>query len=265
MRTLIGLVGEKYSGKDTAAIGLTGRHGFKKVAFAGGLKAMTAAYFRSKGNFQDTAVAMLDALFEYQGVNAYSRKELLGPDGLNEQTTYLLGKTPKHALGSLVAWGNTHIGGDHWDGLSDGPSMQELTITGCVEGSFKEHELSVLNGKSPRHVMQTLGTEWGRQCMHEAFWVTIAMRLAQAYPRCVVTDVRFDNEAELVRNVGGRVFQIVREGMPRTDVHASEKGVNPDLIDARIYNNSSTEELQKRLVGLTNAFMIEQQSQPQLI
>ena len=54
-------------------------------------------------------------------------------------------------------------------------------------------------GKSPRQLMQTLGTEWGRELVHPDIWIRRAERLLANYRRIsasvVITDVRFPNEA----------------------------------------------------------------------
>lgn len=61
---------------------------------------------------------------------------------------------------------------------------------------------------TPRHMMQTLGTEWGRDTINGDIWVIAAAkrlkRLNQANPEktILITDVRFENEASFVRANG---------------------------------------------------------------
>jgi len=96
-------------------------------------------------------------------------------------------------------------------------------------------------GVSRRHIMQTLGTDWGRNLVHQELWVqrglarAIHIRNTGRIP--VLTDVRFENEATAVRSAGGVVVEIVRDGFRRGQ-HASEAGLPEHLVDLRVDNNS---------------------------
>lgn len=67
-------------------------------------------------------------------------------------------------------------------------------------------------GRTPRYVMQTLGTEWGRFTIHPDFWVRMwARALAGAWGesgRVVTDDVRFANEVRAIRDRGGFVVLV---------------------------------------------------------
>ena len=109
-------------------------------------------------------------------------------------------------------------------------------------------------GKSPRQLAQTLGTEWGRQHVHPDLWVQLMLRewekvQAGYWPRRVVTDVRFDNEALAVRNAGGTVWKVERESVPVVAAHSSENGVSPALIDGTVKNYGSLEQLRTNTVS----------------
>lgn len=114
----------------------------------------------------------------------------------------------------------------------------------ALEGSRKEEPSKFLSGCTPRHVLQTLGTEWGRQMLTEDFWLEsfrdqIWHRRNQGLtPRgVVVTDVRFDNEAQMILNQGGKVYRVERPSLSGGDVHASEKGVSAELIEHTFVND----------------------------
>lgn len=118
--------------------------------------------------------------------------------------------------------------------------------------AHKEREIIWL-GKSPRELMQTLGTEWGRDMVHSQLWLTIAeLRLGEmrhaGIDRVAITDCRFANEAQWVRNMGGSVWHIRREAAPAVRAHASEM---PVLFDAKadwvINNNDSLDALHTRV------------------
>lgn len=84
-------------------------------------------------------------------------------------------------------------------------------------------------GKSPRQLMQTLGTEWGRQCVHPDLWVLLAHQEWLACQRnlskgMVVSDVRFDNEARWIKDQGGILIEIRRKAATQVAPHVSEAG-----------------------------------------
>lgn len=101
-----------------------------------------------------------------------------------------------------------------------------------IEGSLKETPCDMLAGKTPRYAMQTLGTEWGRNIMGKDFWVGIAERRvieAIEWGRdVVIDDIRFQNEADMVRRLGGTVVGIKGRGGIMSD-HASENGIYADF------------------------------------
>lgn len=92
---------------------------------------------------------------------------------------------------------------------------------------------------SPRILLQTLGTEWGRDRIDEDIWLKIAQKKHERAWRTIITDLRFDNEAQWIRDEGGLVFEIVRSGHDKISEssHASESGVSSDLISAYIIND----------------------------
>lgn len=111
-------------------------------------------------------------------------------------------------------------------------------------GDLKELELPELSGRAPRYAMQTLGTEWGRICMHPNFWVNIIKEQIANDPNQlrVFSDVRFENEATVIRDMGGVIVHIERPGLPTGDTHASEQGIARQDGDIVITNNFETAE-----------------------
>lgn len=114
-------------------------------------------------------------------------------------------------------------------------------------GKLKEVEIDWL-GKSPRQLMQTLGTEWGRGLVREDLWLLLAQRRVEEIMgnnfHAVVTDVRFENEAAQIRSMGGEVWHIVRDGAGAVNAHTSEAGIsfhpNKDVL---IDNNGTLDDL----------------------
>ena len=100
-------------------------------------------------------------------------------------------------------------------------------------------------GKSPRQMMQTLGTEWGRECINPDLWVLLAqLRFMNQGTGMILTDMRFENEASWVRRMGGQVVHIVRDSAPGVAEHKSENSLFVDPRDITLYNNMDLESLQ---------------------
>lgn len=77
-------------------------------------------------------------------------------------------------------------------------------------------------GVTPRHMMQTLGTEWGRHMIDGDIWVKAFARLNAG--KCVIVpDVRFENEAALVREHGVLIHLVGRGGIEGK--HVSENAI----------------------------------------
>lgn len=102
-------------------------------------------------------------------------------------------------------------------------------------------------GKSPRYLLQTLGTEWGRGMVSDRIWIDLLMQRVAGWRAggrsVVVCDVRFDNEAEAITAAGGRIWRIYRPEHASSDSHASEAGISEALISRRIFNDGSLERL----------------------
>lgn len=103
--------------------------------------------------------------------------------------------------------------------------LSESDIHSCLYGDLKNEPLSSLYGVTPRYLMQTLGTEWGRDLIEPSIWTDICMRkvnmIRQNAP-VVIDDVRFEQEAEAIRQSGGVVFRITRPMVGRQFDHRSE-------------------------------------------
>jgi hypothetical protein len=114
-----------------------------------------------------------------------------------------------------------------------------------IEGSLKEVPTPLLQGRTPRYAMQTLGTEWGRAISPDLWtglWQRTANDVLDNGGRVVVDDCRFDNEADVVRAVGGVVIQLRGRG-GIAGSHASEAGVDADVV---LRNEGTIADLQAR-------------------
>lgn len=102
-------------------------------------------------------------------------------------------------------------------------------------------------GVSPREFLQKLGTEFGRS-INKDLWLMVAETTYAAMPEenVVITDVRFENEAQWVRSMGGVIWHVERPmiGIPSVREHSSESGIEPGAGDVLLRNNSSIAALQ---------------------
>jgi len=99
-------------------------------------------------------------------------------------------------------------------------------------------------GVSARHLLRTLGTEWGRECVSPSVWLDVWLAKARRKSFVVVDDVRFTNEAELIRLLGGEVWRITRPGVVRNTEHASEGGLDEwEHFTCDIVNSGSISDL----------------------
>lgn len=109
---------------------------------------------------------------------------------------------------------------------------------------------------TPRHALQTLGTEWGRAC-YENVWADLGVRRALASPADIVliTDCRFINEARAVRETGGEVWLVARMYDAR-DVHLSETEQQSTefckLVSRTVLNTGTLEDLRATCAQLVS-------------
>lgn len=134
------------------------------------------------------------------------------------------------------------------------PIYDMLEIMGMGRPKTQDEKEAIIDdlGCSWRHMAQTLGTEWGRALVHQDLWIILAKRKVLANPdkNYVITDVRFENEAAMIREVGGLVVHLTgrkAEMTAATQGHASEGGLQRDYRDEFITNGGSMQDLHELL------------------
>jgi hypothetical protein len=121
-----------------------------------------------------------------------------------------------------------------------------------------KEEISPTFGMTRRRALQIIGTEHMRTSFGPMIWVTPLLRRLEAsgFAHCI-TDVRFDSEAEAIRQRGGVVIRVVRpdnvglSGDAAT--HASEQGVAEELVDFEVVNNGTIGDLHHEACKLLGA------------
>lgn len=94
-----------------------------------------------------------------------------------------------------------------------------------------------------RRLLQRLGTDVGRKMLGEDVWVKMAMRDLRQDDRIVISDVRFPNEADAIKKLGGKVWRINRKNHSAVNTHASELAMDNYLFDHVIYNAGTLDDL----------------------
>jgi hypothetical protein len=141
-----------------------------------------------------------------------------------------------------------------------------LALNKCADAAFvkcaNSFELDTVNNEplTPRTVMQLWGTEF-RRTENADYWLHCMDDLIQAtriaYPPVtlfIITDCRFENEANFIKKRNGQVWRISRPGYKKpgwTSAHISERGqkaIRPDCT----FSNTLIEDLRMQLVDPIN-------------
>lgn len=132
---------------------------------------------------------------------------------------------------------------------------------------------------TPRWVLQYWGTEVCRENFHSDIWVaSLENKLRQTKDNVVITDCRFPNELNAIKNAGGLTIRVERGSKPswyehaeefqkgersfgwalsrqsleRAGIHASEYSSVGLEYDHVIENNSTIDDLHKKIESIIN-------------
>ena len=143
----------------------------------------------------------------------------------------------------------------------------ELENIECQLKLFKESTL-YMDKLTPRKLLQLLGTECGRNIIHPNIWVNATMidykfteilpnedtgllnyNPKYNFPNWIITDMRFPNELEAIKNRNGITIRINRGIIERTGKviqkpeHISETALDDAKFDYVIENDDNVEKL----------------------
>ena len=112
-------------------------------------------------------------------------------------------------------------------------------------------------GVTLRHAQQTIGTEWGRHCINGDLWLRIAQLKYASWVAdfdqheerfYIIPDVRFNNEAQWVRDNGVLIY-VNRPGEGIAGSHESEAGYSVENHFV-IQNDGTLEDLRAQVAGI---------------
>lgn len=200
------VVGQAGSGKDTVANILANEYGGARIALADPIKDLARSIF------------------------GFTDEQLWGPSELRSQTVPVPKDLTRWApdrvySGNKPIWHSDYV---KWlDDLPDKcglPSKREAHFKCWVDNHIRGREVV-----TARHVLQTLGTEFGRN-LYRNVWVDITLNRAQQMLSdtlnknniVVISDGRFRNEVLAVKKLGGFVLNVVDPNSVSTETHPSE-------------------------------------------
>lgn len=158
--------------------------------------------------------------------------------------------------------------------LADALKAGAAAIFGLTQDQLYGSTKEVIDprwGKSPRQILQLLGTEAIRNVFGDDTWIrALRVKIDDVGPshvhmpgsggcircgaqeiagRCrvvgvVIPDVRFPNEADAVLGWGGQVWRVVRPGVPAVNPHVSETALDEyESFTAHVPNTGTLADL----------------------
>jgi hypothetical protein len=125
---------------------------------------------------------------------------------------------------------------------------------------------------TPRWVLQYWGTEVCRKSFHDDIWIaSLENKLRNSKDDVVISDCRFPNEIQSIKNAGGMIIWVKRGNLPdwydtaidanngsnvaanelkHLKIHASETAWVGTEFDSELENNSSIDELYLKIESL---------------
>jgi hypothetical protein len=112
-----------------------------------------------------------------------------------------------------------------------------------------------------RPILQWWGTEFKRKFMNnDDHWINAMddhLSNFKDVSIALIADVRFPNEAEWIKSLGGKLIKITRPELNSIDTHASEIAMdNFSGWDMEVINDGSKEQLLHKAKGIINSLII---------
>jgi len=153
-------------------------------------------------------------------------------------------------------------------------------LIGCTRRQLENREFKETplgeewDNLTPRKLLQLLGTECGREIIHPNIWVNAlfadyvcdncgqqecptdeedtGQMIDSSFPNWIITDVRFPNEAQAIKDRGGIMIRIERPGVESHcgGQHPSETALDNYNFDYVIENEGSIDELIQKIKQL---------------
>lgn len=142
-------------------------------------------------------------------------------------------------------------------------AIYELDMYHLEDREAKEKTLERL-GKSPRQIMQYVGTEVMREHLGETVFLNAMSHRIAKHPDArviIIPDTRFPNELEYIRDNGGITVKVTRPDALRQGTvhssHATEREIPDEEFDYIFTNDGDLSELEKKVMKFANEIKLE--------
>jgi hypothetical protein len=115
-----------------------------------------------------------------------------------------------------------------WAGLESGSFYEE------AQNEHLREVVLPLIGKTPRQIWISFGNEV-KAATYRDTWIDYLLHSVKC-DFLIISDLRFPNEAEKIKSMGGKVIKICRPSVPHTSDAADDPLLNYDGWDNIIYN-----------------------------
>lgn len=149
-------------------------------------------------------------------------------------------KSGKTTVANMLQW--LMIGPSRQINFADALKDEVCQAIGCSREYVENHKDNF------RLILQGWGTDFRRKLFSENYWVNkLEDKITKTAHPChfIIADVRFINEAEMVKRHGGTIIYIVRDQDKEVDSHPSEKEMESIKVDRVILNSKTLVELQE--------------------
>lgn len=190
------------------------------------------------------------------GISGYSGS---GKDTIGIIIQYLLSDTKHVAIEEAL---NNYSDNEYWLEDESGWEIRKFAgklkdiashLTGIdiedfEDQEFKKTDLGPEWGMTVRDFLQKLGTDALRMGLHDNVWVNALMADYKPVdynddeqpqlPNWIITDTRFPNEAQAIKDKGGIIIRVERPGIVPINNHPSEIGLDGWNFDYKVANVS---------------------------
>ena len=210
---IIGFTGQKYSGKNTAALAFDG----EQASFAYALKYICESAWK---------VSAQEATKEQEGISLYIARELY-PQNTNTHDILFWELVRAYEDYTNI----TQVGMMPYGGVRQVKQLMDE----CKAGTL-----------TPRRVWQVVGTNILRKWKADAWIQALASKLDSSKDY-VITDCRFQNEVDFIHSLGGMVIRIDRPATDSATIEHASEDVKNLTVDAVVVNDSDIDTLHDRV------------------
>lgn len=246
----VGIAGKIGHGKSTIARMFHAKFGHQEIAFADHLR--------------HTCEALLGLTWEYMTDAALKNAPLIGrhngypfpfdprdPFAITHQVDIALGVV-YGTLPDFFAHSASSAGKQSLIGANE---LSPRVVRERVQVEFtRAIWVPLCNGKifSPREILQLVGTDIFR-AVDPPVWVWAWSQSSDEID-VVAPDVRFPNEAEVIKRRGGIVIKVICPGQQAVSGHVSETSLDKRACDFELINDGSLEDLWRAVVDILDIY-----------